>query len=154
MRSVKRVLILSCLTAAALCAADPPAPAGMPLPVASPESVGLSTVRLERFSRRIKQDVADGKMPGAVVAIARKGKLAWFESFGFVDKAASVAMPKDAVFALASMTKPMVAVGTLMLAEEGRLLLNDPVGNYLPQLKDMKVAGPNGIVPAHRQPTL
>lgn len=93
-------------------------------------------------------------MPGAVVAIARKGKLAYYDSFGFVDKAAGTAMPKDAIFALASMTKPMVAVGTLMLAEEGKLLLNDPVGNYLPQLKDMKVAGPNGIVAAHRQPTL
>lgn len=155
MRNVKPSLILPCLVAAAaLHAAEPPAPAGMPLPVASPESVGLSSARLDRFSQRIKQDVADGKMPGAVVAIARRGKLAYYESFGFVDRAAGTAMPKDAIFALASMTKPMVAVGALMLAEEGRLLLNDPVGNYLPQLKDMKVAGPNGIVAAHRQPTL
>jgi CubicO group peptidase (beta-lactamase class C family) len=155
MRNAKHLLILSCLGAvAALYAADSQAPAGMPIPVGSPASVGLSTERLERFSQRIKQDVADGKMPGAVVAIARKGKLAYYESFGFVDKAAGTTMPKDAIFALASMTKPMVAVGTLMLAEEGKLLLNDPVGNYLPQLKDMKVAGPNGIVAAHRQPTL
>jgi CubicO group peptidase (beta-lactamase class C family) len=63
-------------------------------------------------------------------------------------------MPKDAIFALASMTKPMVAVATLMLAEQGDLLLNDTVGNYLPELKDMKVATASGIEPAHRQPTL
>jgi CubicO group peptidase (beta-lactamase class C family) len=155
MRNAMHLLILCCLgAAAALYAADPQAPVGMPIPVASPASVGLSTERLDRFSQRIKQDVADGKMPGAVVAIARKGKLAYYESFGFVDKAAGTAMPRDAIFALASMTKPMVTVGTLMLAEEGKLLLNDPVGNYLPQLKDMRVAGPNGIVAAHRQPTL
>jgi CubicO group peptidase (beta-lactamase class C family) len=125
-----------------------------PLPAAKPETVGLSGVRLERLAQAIKQDVDQGRMPGAVVAIARKGKLAYYESFGFVDKAAGTPMPRDAIFALASMTKPMVAVATLMLAEQGDLLLNDPIGNYLPELKDMKVATPRGIEPAHRQPTL
>lgn len=119
-----------------------------------PEAVGLSSARLDRLAKVIKQDVEQGRMPGAVVAIARKGKLAYYESFGFVDKAAGTPMPKDAIFALASMTKPMVAVATLMLAEQGDLLLNDPVGNYLPELKDMKVATPNGIAAARRQPTL
>jgi len=123
-------------------------------PTAKPETVGLSSVRLERLAQAIRQDVEHGRMPGAVVAIARKGKLAYYEAFGFVDKAAGTPMPKDAIFALASMTKPMVAVGALMLNEQGELLLNDPIGNYLPDLKDMKVAGPRGIEPAHRQPTL
>jgi len=123
-------------------------------PIAKPETVGLSSARLERLAQAIKQDVDHGRMPGAVVAIARKGKLAYYESFGFVDKAAGTPMPKDAIFALASMTKPMVAVAALMLAEQGDLLLNDPIGNYLPELKDMKVAGPRGIEAAHRQPTL
>ena len=123
-------------------------------PIAKPETVGLSSARLERLARAIKQDVDNGRMPGAVVAIARKGKLAYYESFGFVDKASNTSMPKDAIFSLASMTKPMVAVATLMLMEQGDLLLNDPVGNYLPQLKDMKVATSRGIEPAHRQPTL
>src|SRR5580658_4125582 len=120
----------------------------------TPETVGLSSARLERLAQAIRQDVDHGRMPGAVVAIARKGKLAYYESFGFVDKAANTPMPRDAIFALASMTKPMVAVATLMLEEQGDLLLNDPIGNYLPDLKDMKVAGPKGIEPAHRQPTL
>lgn len=124
------------------------------LSVAKPEAVGLSSGRLERLAQAIKQDVDHGRMPGAVVAIARKGKLAYYESFGFVDKAAGAPMPKDAIFALASMTKPMVAVAALMLAEQGELLLNDPIGNYLPELKDMKVAGTRGIEAAHRQPTL
>jgi CubicO group peptidase (beta-lactamase class C family) len=128
--------------------------AGDSLSVAKPETVGLSSARLERLAQAIKQDVDHGRMPGAVVAIARKGKLAYYESFGFVDKAAGTPMPKDAIFALASMTKPMVAVAALMLAEQGDLLLNDPIGNYLPDLKDMKVAGPRGIEAAHRQPTL
>jgi CubicO group peptidase (beta-lactamase class C family) len=124
------------------------------LPKTTPETVGLSSARLDRLAQAIRQDIDHGRMPGAVVAIARKGRLAYYESFGFVDKAANTPMPKDAIFALASMTKPMVAVATLMLAEQGDLLLNDPIGNYLPDLKDMKVATPRGIEPAHRQPTL
>ncbi len=125
-----------------------------PLPTGSPESVGLSSQRLERFARAIRADVDRGRLPGAVVAIARKGKLAYHEAFGFVDPATKTAMPKDAIFPLASMTKPFAAVATLMLAEEGALMLNDPVGNVLPALKDMKVQTANGVEPARRQPTL
>jgi CubicO group peptidase (beta-lactamase class C family) len=125
-----------------------------PLPVAKPEAVGLSSQRLERLAQAIRRDIDAGRMPGAVVAIARKGKLAYHEAFGFADAAAKTPMAKDSIFALASMTKPMAAVATLMLVEQGDLLLNDPVGNYLPELKDMKVATPAGDIPARRQPTL
>lgn len=125
-----------------------------PLPTASPESVGLSSQRLERVARAIRADVDRGRLPGAVVAIARRGKLAYYEAFGFIDPAAKSAMPKDAIFPLASMTKPFAAVATLMLAEEGALMLNDPVGNVLPTLKNMKVQTANGVEPARRQPTL
>jgi len=124
------------------------------LPTATPESVGLSSARLERLAQVIARDVAEGRMPGAVVAIARRGRLVYHEAFGFSDKAASTPMRKDAIFALASMTKPMVAAAVLMLAEEGTLLLNDPVGDYLPQLRNMRVATATGITPARRQPTL
>ena len=113
------------------------------LPVVKPEAVGLSSARLERLAQVIRRDVETGRMPGAVVAIARKGKLAYYEAFGFADAAARTPMAKDAIFSLASMTKPMAAVATLMLVEQGDLLLNDPVGNYLPALKDMKVATPD-----------
>ena len=125
-----------------------------PLPTAKPEDVGLSSARLERLAQVLRGDIDHGRMPGAVIAITRKGKLAYYESFGFLDKAAGTPMPKDAIFALASMTKPMAAVAALMLAERGELLLNDPVGNYLPALKDMKVATATGTEPARRQPTL
>ncbi len=125
-----------------------------PVPIAKPESVGLSSARLERLAQTIRRDVDQGRMPGAVVAIARRGKLVYHEAFGFVDKASKTPMQKDAIFALASMTKPMVAVATLMLVEQGDLLLNDPVGNYLPALKNMKVATATGTEPARRQPTL
>jgi CubicO group peptidase (beta-lactamase class C family) len=144
-RLVPTVLILVCLGLGV--SADP-------LPTASPESVGLSSQRLERLARAIKADVDRGRMPGAVVAIARKGKLAYYEAYGYLDAAAKTPMPKEAIFPLASMTKPMAAVATLMLAEEGALLLNDPVGNYLPALKQMKVQTANGVEPARRQPTL
>ncbi len=124
------------------------------LPVVTPESVGLSSERLERLARRLRQDVDQGRMPGAVVAIARKGKLAYYEAFGFADAAAKTPMAKDAIFSLASMTKPFAAVAPLLLVEQGDLLLNDPIGTYLPALEDFKVATAAGELSARRQPTL
>ena len=142
------------ISVAVLALALTPAAGADQLPAAKPESVGLSSARLERLAQAIRRAVDEGRMPGAVVAIARRGKLAYHEAFGFVDKSTNTPMPKDAIFALASMTKPMAAVATLMLVEEGSLLLNDPVGNYLPALKNMKVATAGGTEPARRQPTL
>jgi CubicO group peptidase (beta-lactamase class C family) len=143
------VLLLASMTVGNIAWAGPES-----MPTAKPESVGLSSARLQRLADAIRRDVDHGQMPGAVVAIARHGKIVYHEAFGFVDKAANVPMPKDAIFALASMTKPMATVAALMLVEQGDLLLNDPVSNYLPALKDMKVATANGTEPAHRQPTL
>jgi len=125
-----------------------------PIPTAKPEEVGLSSARLDRIAQVLRGDIDHGRMPGAVIAITRRGKLAYYESFGFLDKAAGTPMPKDAIFVLASMTKPMAAVAALMLAERTELLLNDPIGNYLPALKDMKVATAAGTEPPRRQPTL
>ena len=125
-----------------------------PVPTAKPEEVGLSSARLDRIAQVLRGDIDHGRMPGAVIAITRRGKLAYYESFGFLDKAAGTPMPKDAIFVLASMTKPMAAVAALTLEERTELLLNDPIGNYLPALKDMKVATATGTEPARRQPTL
>jgi CubicO group peptidase (beta-lactamase class C family) len=124
----------------ALLAALQPAFAADPLPRAKPESVGLSSQRLARITSVLRADVEQGRIPGAVVAVARKGKLAYFEAIGFRDKAANVAMSTDTIFTIASMTKPFVSVGTMMLYEEGRVLVNDPVANYLPVLANMQVA--------------
>src|SRR5438034_4476905 len=103
-----------------------PAHAGS-LATAKPEEVGLSSVGLQRIGRTLKADVESGRLAGAVVVVARKGRIAYLESVGFRDKAAGALMTPDAIFRIASMTKPMVAVATMMLYEEGRLFVSDPV---------------------------
>lgn len=134
-----------------------------PLPRADPASVGLSPERLARIAPVFKSEIEKGRIPGVVLAVARRGKLAYFEAIGAIDPATKAPMTTAALFSIASMTKPMVSVGIMMLAEEGKLFLNDPVGQYLPQLKDMKVAlvkkdaeGKEVVesVPAKRQPTI
>ena len=102
-----------------------------------------------------------GRLPGAVIAIARKGKLVYYEAFGFRDKAAGVAMTKDTIFNIASMTKPMVALAALQLHERGKLLIDDPLAKYFPKFAEMQVAELDasgetitGKVPATRPITL
>jgi|RhiMethySRZTD1v2_1073278.scaffolds.fasta_scaffold78553_4 CubicO group peptidase (beta-lactamase class C family) len=113
---------------------------GDPLPRAKPEEVGLSSERLSEIARRLNADVEAGRIPGAVIAIARKGKLAYYETFGFRDKAAGVAMTKDTIFNIASMTKPMVALAALQLHERGKLLIDDPLAKHFPKFAKMEVA--------------
>jgi len=110
------------------------------LPRAKPEEVGMSSERLARIATTLSADIEHGRIPGAVVAVARKGKLVYFEAFGWRDKAAGVKMTTDTIFSIASMTKPMVTVGALMLVEEGALSVGDPVSKYLPQFATMQVA--------------
>ena len=107
---------------------------------AAPAELGFDAGRLGRIREAIERDVAAGLIPGAVIGIARHRKIALLEGYGFRDKTAGTPMWADAVFSIASMTKPMVSVGIMMLAEEGRVLLGDPVSKYLPQLAGMKVA--------------
>ena len=128
-----------------------------PIPRTNPESVGLSPHRLERIGAALQADIAGGKLPGAVIAIARHGKLAYLEAFGYLDRQAEVPMPADAIFSIASMTKPLVSVAALSLYEEGRLMVNEPVGKYLPQFAKMRVRGEKGVVdsvPARRDMTI
>jgi CubicO group peptidase (beta-lactamase class C family) len=107
---------------------------------AAPAELGFDPGRLGRIREAIDREVAAGLIPGAVVGVARHGKLAMLEGYGFRDKTAGTPMWADAVFSIASMTKPMVSVGIMMLVEEGRVLLADPVSKYLPQLAGMRVA--------------
>ena len=97
------------------------------LPVTKPEAIGMSPERLAEIARVIDADVEKGRLPGAVIAIARRGKLVYSEAFGFRDKQAGVAMTKDTIFNIASMTKPMVALAALQLSERGELLIDDPL---------------------------
>jgi CubicO group peptidase (beta-lactamase class C family) len=104
------------------------------LPSATPEQVGLSSERLDRIGQILRADVEKGRIPGAVVVVARRGRVATVQVAGFRDKDAGLAMTSDTIFRLASMTKPMVTVAALVLYEEGRLLLSDPVSKHLPAL--------------------
>jgi CubicO group peptidase (beta-lactamase class C family) len=135
-----------------------------PLPRAvKPEDVGLSSQRLQRLTEAFNGDVNSEKIPGAVVLVARRGKVAYFQTFGFQDRAAGTTMKPDAIFRLASLTKPVTMVAALMLAEEGKLQLMDPVAAYLPQLQNLQVGievqGGNGerrlaLEPARRAVTV
>ena len=99
------------------------------LPRGKAEDVGMSSERLGQIAKVINADIEKGRLPGAVIAIARKGKLVYYETFGFRDKAGNVAMTKDTIFNIASMTKPMVALAALQLQERGQLLIDDPLSN-------------------------
>ncbi len=113
-----------------------------PLPAASPESVGFSAKALGRIDAFFEREIAANRIPGAVLAIARDGKLVYYKAHGYVDKAAGRQMPRDAIFALASMTKVMAAVAALKLNEEGKLLLKSRLDGYFPEFADMKVGVP------------
>src|SRR2546422_9684873 len=112
------------------------------LPSAKPEQVGLSSERLARVTQVLKAEIAKGQYPGAVVLVARKGRIAYFEGLGERDPAAGASMPTDAIFRLYSMTKPFTSVAAMMLVEEGRLVLSDPVSKYLPPLGRLDVSVP------------
>ena len=126
---------------------------------AEPAEVGLSADRLKRIPEAMAREIAANRIPGGVLAIARRGRIAYHEAFGMRDSAANAPMPKDAVFSIASMTKAMVSVAALQLLEEGRIGLADPVSGYLPELANLVVADPSGgstlvTKPASRNPTI
>ena len=128
-------------------------------PRAEPESVGMSSERLGRIAPVLRAAVEAGQLPGAVIAVARQGKLVLHEAVGFLGPDRSVPMPRDAQFAIASMTKPVTGVAALMLWEEGLLGLADPVERFLPSLGDRRVAVLDGdrlvdSVPAARSITM
>ena len=133
--------IVRLATAAALSVvmALPVAAQGIPR-VQSPEEVGFLSTRLKRLSDRMNEGVKNNELPGAVVLIARNGKLVMFESYGFRDKDAKIVMTNDAIFRIASMTKPIVTLAAMMLMEEGKLTLADRVSTYIPAFADTKVA--------------
>ena len=110
-----------------------------PFPVVPPQSVGLSSERLERISQHLRADVAKGTIPGAVMLISRRGKVAYFEAIGSADPQTKTGMSKDSIFRIYSMSKPITSVCIMMLAEQGKLALGDPVSKYIPSFKDVKV---------------
>ncbi len=130
------------------------------LPRVQPEDVGLSTERLERLTRVMREYVADGRLSGGVTLVARRGRIAYLEPFGNRDRESGASMGEDAIFRIASQTKALVSVGVMMLQEEGSLLISDPVGKYLPEFMETTVARPReggggyDVVPAARPITI
>ncbi len=131
--------------------------------MSKPEEVGVASARLARIKHLFEADVGKGAIPGAVTLIARHGKLAYLEAFGFRDREQRLPMATDSIFRIASMTKPLVSIAIMQLAEEGRLRLVNPISVYLPELKDLRVgvevAGAGGkpelrLEPARREMTV
>lgn len=118
------------------------------LPRAAPEEVGLSSERLGRITETIRADISKGLMPGAVLLVARHGKIAYLESLGQRDPGTSAAMTADTIFRLYSMTKPITSVAAMMLVEDGRLALDEPVSKYIPAFATQKVAMQPSDAPA------
>src|SRR3954469_14451297 len=107
---------------------------------AKPEDVGLSSERLGRITEMMKRHIAAGEISGGVTLVARHGRIAHLEAAGVTDIESKKPMTKDAVFRIASMTKPVTGVAVMMMMEEGKLKITDPVSKYIPSFKDLKVA--------------
>ena len=109
-------------------------------PSAKPEEVGLSPERLKRVAELVQRHIAAGSFSGAVALVARNGKVGYHEAFGQMDIEAKKPMVKDGIFSIMSMTKPIIGVATLMMMEEGKVHLQDPISKFIPEWKDMTVA--------------
>lgn len=125
----------------------------------SPEKTGMSSARLEYLTKTFQGYVDNQKLAGAVVLVARRGQVAYFKSFGKSDIENNVPMKDNAIFRIASQTKAIVSVGVMVLQEEGKLLISDPVGKYIPEFKETTVAVPKDgggyeVVKANRQITI
>lgn len=133
-------------------------------PLSKPEDAGMSAERLRRIAPMVQRHIDDKDFAGAVTVVARKGKVVHFETHGMADVEEKKAMNRDTLFVLASMTKPVTAVSILMLLEEGKLVLSDPISKFIPEFKNAHVAVwnlPNDsagaglhLVPAAREITI
>jgi CubicO group peptidase (beta-lactamase class C family) len=121
------------------------------VPVAKPEEVGFASDRLLRVNQVVQRAIDAKQIAGAVTVVSRRGRVAHFEAQGLMDIASKTPMRKDAIFRMASMSKPVTGVAIMMLIEEGKVRLNDPVSRFIPEFKDMKVAvakpGAGGAAP-------
>jgi len=118
------------------------------LPAARPESVGLSSARLERIAAAVQRSIDEKRIAGAVTLVARRDHVVWLKAQGMMDREAGKPMRTDSLFRICSMTKPITSLAVMMLYEEGRFLLDDPVSKYIPELKNPKVL----VKPASGQP--
>jgi CubicO group peptidase (beta-lactamase class C family) len=139
-------------------------PALAQLPTARPEAVGMSGERLGRISSVLRKEIDEGRLPGTVVMVARKGRLVYSDALGAQDPATKAPMTRESIFRIYSMTKPLVSVALMQLVEDGRVQLTDPVSKFLPAWKGQVVSVPTmdptaarvtyGNVPAAREATI
>ena len=108
-------------------------------PVVKPETVGLSSERLERIGKTIQKDIDDKRIAGAVSLVIRHSQVAYFRAQGMNDREAGKPMRTDSIFHICSMTKPITSVAAMILYEDGKFILDEPISNYLPELKNPKV---------------
>ncbi|MBI5264354.1 MAG: beta-lactamase family protein [Bradyrhizobium sp.] len=136
-------------------AATPQTP---PLPESRPEAIGLSPAGLQRMSDAFKREIDKGTVPGVTVLVARRGQVGWFEAMGRQNPSSGVPMAHNSIFRIFSMTKPIVSIGIMMLLEEGRLLLSDPVAKFIPEFANQQVGVENNgkleLVPPRRPMTV
>src|ERR1035438_514652 len=118
-----------------------PSAAGQ-VPTGRPEEAGMSTERLRRINQAMERHIEAGEISGAVTLVARHGKIVHFQAHGLMDLDTGTFMRPDAIFRIASMTKPITGVAVMLMLEEGRIHLNDPVSKFIPEFKDTKVAVP------------
>jgi CubicO group peptidase (beta-lactamase class C family) len=151
MRKLLRPLFLSAAVIAAAAVTVGPRLAARSVAPGRAEEVGLSSERLQRITQLNQRYIDDKQLSGVVSLVGRRGRIAYFEAQGSMDLEAHTAMRKDAIFRIASMSKPITGVAIMMLMEEGRLRLTDPVSRFIPEFKEMKVAvlkNPGAPVPA------
>lgn len=134
-----RLRQLSLMALAALCVGSAVMAATRDLPTARPESVGMSGERLARLDAGMKSLINEGRLAGSVTMVARHGKVVEFDAAGKRDLASNAPMQKDSIFRIYSMSKPITGVAMMMLFEEGKWQLNDPVAKYIPEFANLKV---------------
>jgi CubicO group peptidase (beta-lactamase class C family) len=132
---------------------------GQDLPAAKPEAVGLSSERLQRIATTVQQAVDDKRIAGMVTMVIRHGQVAWFDARGSADRESGIPMAKDSIFRICSMTKPITSTAVMILYEEGKFMLEDPISKYLPEFKNPRVlvkpaSGQPYSVPATREITI
>jgi CubicO group peptidase (beta-lactamase class C family) len=130
---------LLALASLGLAISVPPALAAAQLPTAKAENVGMSSERLARLPEGMKALVDNGKLAGVVTMVSRHGKVVEFDATGKRDIASNAPMQKDSIFRIYSMSKPITGVAMMMLFEEGKWQLNDPVSKYIPEFANLKV---------------
>jgi CubicO group peptidase (beta-lactamase class C family) len=147
------------LLISAACVALAVSALGQEFPAAKPESVGLSSARLARIGAAVDQGIADRRIAGMVTLVIRHGQVAWFDARGMADREAGKPLQKDAIFRICSMTKPITTTAVMMLYEEGKFTLEDPISKFLPEFKNPKVLvkpeqGDSYAIPAKREITI